>query len=123
MDKTAVDELVSILGKYSIEDIRTALENAQPAEKTETAPVKKKRGRPKKTDKKENTFIDEGPQTEEEKRIAEVSKQLIANKSKVANLDKRPTITMVNVTCRNCGRQIELPSNFPDLTKFICCNK
>lgn len=58
----------------------------------------------------------------EDKKLREISKKL--NKG-VKNTDRtgRPSVKMIEVECKNCGKLFKLPENYPDIHRFICCPK
>lgn len=115
--------ILKILSKYSVEEIAEILTEEPEEDEVEVTP--KRRGRPKSTSTKkkrefENEFVDEGPKTKADKVIAEASKKLVESKENVG-ITKRPKIHMIEVACKNCGRKSVLPSNYPDIDRFICC--
>lgn len=104
--------------------------NIQAPEPKVEEPVKKKRGRPKKTapvlERKTSSKPIRGnvdaPLSEEEKKIKEVSKILNENRIPIQTETRRPN-PLVKVRCKNCNREIDVASNFPDIKNFVCCVK
>lgn len=110
--------------------------NIQSPEPKVEEPVKRKRGRPKKekpvlerkTDNKpirgktKDAIIIDEPMTEEEKKIKEVSKLLNETRIPIQTETRRAN-PLVKAKCKNCGREIDVASSFPDIKNFVCCIK
>ena len=112
--KKSLDILSKALKNLSPEEIQELLDSIS----DEEVPSKQMR----KTTKKEvhNEFFDMDIK-ENPKHVA-ASKKLNTNKKKI-ELPFRSEVKLVKVRCRNCGKEFELPTTYPNIEAFVCCVK
>lgn len=106
-----LDILAKALKNLSQEELDALIDSV-----SEKSPAPKK---VKKTAKKEppkNKFDDMSIQ--ENPRIREISKKLNQGLSKS---DARLPKQMTQVKCQNCGKEWELPVDYPSIRNFTCC--
>lgn len=68
-----------------------------------------------------NEFFEIEKTIKENKKVREGSKKLNQQIESENTGLGRPAIKMLKVECKNCGREFDLPSNYPNLRNFICC--
>lgn len=101
-----LDVLAKLFSKLSDEEREELLDLAKNTKTT-------------KKDQPHNKFFDMDL-SDEDMAARETSKKLNKTASK-NNKMKRPPIKMLKVSCKNCGKEFEIPENHPSRYNFICC--